>query len=181
MNVWLAFSNKRIHRCFRLFLFSPLRIINVQVTGTYKSSLYMYTYIHMYTYKLLIHIGFEIYLEQNHKTTANTPDMTWSYLSPLPHTCCISYEEACSLTTRQYSHMLLALKYKSTTSSVKISFLFVYSAWPLSIYFVLSIYYLDIYLYVTFHKNLLKLNIIPIVCMIVNILNWFLCPFVYLL
>lgn len=98
----------------------------------------------MYTYKLLIHIGFEIYLEQNHKTTANIPDMTWSYLSPLPHTCCISYEEACSLTTRQYSHMLLALKYKSTTSSVKISFLFVYSAWPLSTYFVLSIYSLDI-------------------------------------
>lgn len=48
--------------------------------------------------------------------------MTWSYLSPLPHTSCIPYEEACSLTTRQYSHMLLALKEKPTTSSVKISF-----------------------------------------------------------
>lgn len=77
MNVWLAFSNKRIQRCFRLFLFSPLRIINVQVTGTYKSSLYMYTLSYSAaTYKLLVRIGFEIHLEQNHKTIANTPDMT---------------------------------------------------------------------------------------------------------
>lgn len=30
------------------------------------------------------------------------------------------------------------------------------------------------YTYVTFYQNLLKLNIIPPVCMIVNILNWFL-------
>lgn len=50
---------------------------NVQVTGTYKSSLYMYTLSYSTaTYKLLVRIGFEIHLEQNHKTTANTPDMT---------------------------------------------------------------------------------------------------------
>lgn len=76
----------------------------IQVTGTYT------------------HVGFEIHLEQNHKTIALFPDMTLSYLSPLSHTCCIPYEEACSLTTWQYSHMLLALKYKPTTSLVKISF-----------------------------------------------------------
>lgn len=80
MNVWHAFSNKRIQRYlyFSLFRFSPIRIINVkvtrqvqikavytcihvctsycniQVTGTYKSSLHMY----MYMYKLLLHTSY---------------------------------------------------------------------------------------------------------------------------
>lgn len=98
--------------------------------------------------------------------------MTWSYLSPLPHTSCIPYEEACSLTTRQYSHMLLALKIEAHYIFSKNLFLFVYSAWPFNLFQFVNTFFG--YTYVTFYQNLLKLNIIPPVCMIVNILNWFL-------
>lgn len=40
--------------------------------------------------------------------------------------------------------------------------------------YILWIY---LYMYVTFHKNLLQLNFIPLVCMIVNILNMSICIF----